>query len=165
MRYRYVLYFLVWCTALFALFYFPDSPLYAVNRWQSQWTESMVQGLLPKLGVHAVWENGTIRFANAAWLELTDDCNGMALFFILAAAILAYPYAGWREKAAGVAIGYALVMLVNIVRIAGVSMVMEQDAGAYVWVHNMVGRYSIGLLLLLDYLLFVKRQKRYRPWL
>jgi exosortase/archaeosortase family protein len=162
MRYRYVLYFLLCSAALFGLFYFHESPFYALNAWQSRWTDSLVEYLLPNLGLHAVWENGTIRFANGAWLELTDDCNGMALFFILAAAVVAYPEAGWKEKTAGIIGGYGIVSIANIARIAGVSMVMDQDAGAYPWIHNIVGRYGTGVLLLLLYLIFVTRQKRYR---
>jgi exosortase H (IPTLxxWG-CTERM-specific) len=50
-------------------------------------------------------------------VNVENGCNGVETVLLVAAAVLAFP-AGWRERVAGIAAGFALIEGVNLVRVA-----------------------------------------------
>ncbi len=49
-------------------------------------------------------------------VDVKNGCNGVEAMLILVAAVLAFP-ASWRERLLGIAIGVAVIQLLNLVRV------------------------------------------------
>ncbi len=154
---RFLLLFCLWSLLLFGALYFPFSPLYDLNAWQSSMTAAALRNILEWSAVPAAWEHDTLRFVNGSFLILTDACNGMAAFLFFAAAVMAFPAKG-SKKRRWLLIGYIALFFANLLRLAGVSAAMHFDPYAYGWAHDIAGRYGYGLFMLFLYARFVSRR-------
>ncbi|WP_456402851.1 archaeosortase/exosortase family protein [Hydrogenimonas sp.] len=152
----FVLRFCLWSPLLFGALYFPFSPLYELNLWQSTITSTALQTLLEWVGLPVIWNGNELLFTNGSYLILTDACNGMAAYLLFAAAVASFPAKG-SKKGRWLLIGYAALSFANLVRLVGVSFAMHVDPYAYGWAHDIVGRYGFGLFMLLLYARFVLR--------
>jgi len=70
---------------------------------------------------------------------INQACNGMIPLLMLWAALLAYP-ASWLHKAAWMLVGYAVMIILNIIRILMVvAVTMDHGQSAFYWIHDILG--------------------------
>lgn len=70
-------------------------------------------------------------------LEIIRGCDGSSSFFLLLAAIGAFP-AAWRHQAAGVALGLLLLHAINVTRITGLYAALQADLQIFHLAHEFV---------------------------
>jgi exosortase/archaeosortase family protein len=70
---------------------------------------------------------------------INQACNGMIPLLMLWAALLAYP-ASWLHKASWMLVGYAVMIILNIIRILMVvAVTMDHGQSAFYWIHDILG--------------------------
>ena len=70
-------------------------------------------------------------------LEIIRGCDGSSSFFLLLAAIGAFP-AAWRHQAAGIALGLLLLHAINVTRITGLYAALQADLQLFHLAHEFV---------------------------
>lgn len=77
-----------------------------------------------------------------ATLEIVRGCEGAGTMFLLAAAIVAFR-APWRRKLAGLALGLAVVHLINLARIVGLYFVVAYRESWFLMAHTYVAPLAV----------------------
>src|SRR5581483_8912857 len=80
-------------------------------------------GALNLLGQH-VTRNGTALQSPRFGVNIRNGCNGVEAMVILLAAIVAFP-ASWRARVIGLALGTAVIQIVNLVRVVALFLTGE----------------------------------------
>lgn len=98
-------------------------------------------------------------------LEIVRGCDGAGACFLLSAAVLAYP-APWLLRVGGAVLGTLVLGILNIARIVGLYLVLEQRPEWFTTLHSFV----VPLLILAcaglyysAYLAYLDRQPRVEP--
>jgi exosortase H (IPTLxxWG-CTERM-specific) len=84
----------------------------------ASWTHgiAVVSGAMLNAVGQGVTVAGTIVTSSFFSVSIQNGCNGLEATIFLIAAVLAFP-ATWRQRAAGAAIGFALIQLLNLMRV------------------------------------------------
>lgn len=90
--------------------------LYAI--YESGLIASSVK-LLNFLGLTA-WGEGSLLFLPNITFDVRFGCNGLEAVLIYAVAILSFP-AGWIKKLIGIAVGFIIIQVINLLRIVGLA--------------------------------------------
>jgi exosortase H (IPTLxxWG-CTERM-specific) len=106
-------------------------------------------GLTP-FGIVEGISGSIIRLRGLA-LDVRFGCNGLEAFLIFAVAVVAFP-ASARKKLVGVAAGFVLLQVINVVRIAGLALVGIYLKNYFNYVHIYVAQ---GLMIAVSLLLFL----------
>jgi len=146
---RFVLRYFLFLVLLYLLLYAPFSPLAVwLNTYQTKLTLWLSSFFLEpgQLRGHDIWINPTYK------IYITQACNGILPLMVLFAGILAYP-ARTLHKVWWLILGYLAFVIVNIVRILGVTYATMYGEGQadFHWSHDIVGN---ALLLLVGVGLF-----------
>jgi exosortase H (IPTLxxWG-CTERM-specific) len=67
-------------------------------------------------------------------VSIEAGCNGVEATIVLIAAVLAFP-APWRARAVAIALGFAAVQLMNIIRIISLFYLGSWNLDIFSWVH------------------------------
>jgi exosortase/archaeosortase family protein len=70
-------------------------------------------------------------------LNVTRGCEGVEIFLILTAAVIAFP-AGWRARLQGLAVGFVLAYLLSIARLFALHFTLRYAPGAWEALHGLV---------------------------
>ncbi len=123
---RFIITYLVMMGLFFALIGL--TPVQRVIDLNGLYTRGVVVAtawLLNLVGISSTAEGSLIHLPGIS-LDVKFGCNGLEAVMIYAVAIVSYP-AGWRQKLKGLAAGFVVIQVVNILRIvalgyAGVHM-------------------------------------------
>lgn len=91
-----------------------------------------------------------------AALEIVRGCDGSGVWFLITAAVLAFP-AAWRMRAVGVIGGVLLVYLLNLARLAGLYFVVARAPDWFLPLHTYFIPSLLIVLVSLYYLAWVSR--------
>lgn len=153
----YVWRYALWASLLFALVYFEGfSPLFFLGELQTELTAFLTgQGIaLFSMPVHM--QGHALVFEHGMKLFIVRECSGLATIVLFWAAVLAFPTTP-GSKAAWLFIGYAVLTMLNLVRILAVAYGVSFDPGSLGWAHDIAGRYGMGLLTLALFWIFTLR--------
>jgi exosortase family protein XrtM len=70
-------------------------------------------------------------------LRVTRGCEGVEMFLILAAGVLAFP-AGWKARLQGLGIGFILAYVLSIARLFALHFILRYHPGAWEALHGLV---------------------------
>ena len=79
----------------------------------------------------------TISTQGGANLRIIRGCEGVEMFLMLAAGILAYP-ATWKRRAQGLALGSLLAYVLSIARLMALHYILRYSPGAWEALHGLI---------------------------
>lgn len=103
--------------------------------------------------------SGTMLRSPRFAVNIRNGCNGVEAMLILLAAIVAYP-AGWRARAVGLALGVAVIQLVNLVRVVALFLTGAYLPRFFDSSHTLVWQSVVVLTALLLWILWAQRVGR-----
>ncbi|MDX1348442.1 MAG: exosortase/archaeosortase family protein [Thiomicrorhabdus chilensis] len=146
--------YLLWVALLFFLLFFEGvSPLFVFNEWQTQLTIFITRLWVEGLHLPVLIQADTLILANKMHLQILHECNGLTPYLLYLAAILAYP-TDLKSKTLWLLIGYVAIVLINTVRMLGITLVVIDSPERFHLVHDWIGRYGVGILTVLIFYLF-----------
>jgi exosortase family protein XrtM len=80
---------------------------------------------------------GRTLISGTAQLHVTRGCEGIEMFLLLAAAILAYPASGGR-RARGMLLGFGLAFILSVLRLTALDFTLRYAPGAWEALHGLV---------------------------
>jgi len=89
-------------------------------------------------------------------LCVTRGCEGVEMFLMLAAGILAYP-ATWRQRARGLALGSLLAYVLSVSRLMALHYILRHSPAAWEALHGLVLPLGPIVLLALYFMLWSQR--------
>ena len=103
-----------------------------------------------------VVRSGTVLRSSSFAVNIRNGCNGVEAMVILLAAILAYP-ASWRARVIGLALGIAVIQLVNLVRVVALFLTGAYLPRLFDSSHTLVWQSVVILVALLVWVYWAKR--------
>lgn len=159
----FVLRYSFWAPFLFALIYFEKfSPLIIINHLQSDLSIYLTQLWINATKVPIQMFGATLIFTNGLKLEIVNECNGLAAFLLLLAAIIAYP-APKKNKFFWVIFSYIFLVAANSIRLDSIAYHMIEHPENFKFVHEVVGRYIFTMITLLLFYFFSNRSISCQP--
>lgn len=95
---------------------------------------ALVRWLSPDAHIELIGRTIT---STAAHLRIIRGCEGIEIFLLLVAGVLAFP-AGWRARIHGLVIGFALAYLLTLSRLVALYFTLSYRPGAWEAVHGLV---------------------------
>lgn len=112
---------------------------------------------------NALTEGRVIRTLDGSFgISIERGCNGIEAMIVLAAGVLAFP-ATWRQRLAGLAIGFVAIQALNIVRIISLFYLGQWSMTAFEWFHLYIWQALIILDALVVWLLWLRHLGRPKP--
>jgi exosortase H (IPTLxxWG-CTERM-specific) len=113
---RFAVTYIVLMGTFFALISFtPLQKIIDLNGLYSRMIVIITSAVLSVLGM-PVTHSGTLIHLPTVTLDVVFGCNGLDAAMIFAIAVIAYP-APWKKKLIGIAGGFAVLQVINIIRI------------------------------------------------
>ncbi len=140
---RFLVRFGVALVVLYLLVVIPPSNTHVVVPF----TERIVTvsaALLRALGEQAVTAGTVIRAGSFA-VDVKNGCNGLEAAVILAAAVLAFP-ATLRQRLAGLAVGFAVIQILNLVRVVSLFWLGVHRPAVFELFHNAIWQTALILV-------------------
>jgi exosortase/archaeosortase family protein len=97
-------------------------------------TVALIQTFAPTEGITLVGRNIKSPTSN---LHVTRGCEGVEIFLILAAGVLAFP-SDWKARLLGLGIGFVLAYVLSIVRLTALHFILRYDQSAWDALHGLV---------------------------
>jgi exosortase family protein XrtM len=85
----------------------------------------------------AVYLSGRSIVSPNSKLNVTRGCEGVEIFLILAAGVLAFP-AGWRARLQGLAVGFVLAYALSVTRLIALHFTLRHAPAAWEALHGLV---------------------------
>jgi len=95
-------------------------------------------------------------------ISIERGCNGVEAVIILVSAMLAFP-APWKNRLAGIGIGFVAIQLLNLVRIISLFYLGQWNRTWFDWFHLYLWQALIMLDALVVFLLWLRWLPRPRP--
>jgi exosortase H (IPTLxxWG-CTERM-specific) len=102
---------------------------------------------------------GTVVSGASFSVSILNGCNGVEATMFLIAAIFAFP-AGWQLRAWGLAIGFALVQLLNLLRIVTLFLLGRYQPQAFEFFHLAVWQTLIAAATIFFFLRWCENARR-----
>lgn len=83
----------------------------------------------------AAQASGTIITTPHAALEINHECTGVFVLLVYAMFVLAYP-ASWAQRLRGMAIGFVTLMLINLARLAVLTLIASRFPDWFAYFHE-----------------------------
>ena len=155
---RFALTYLLLMGAFFILIGFdPILKLIDINGLYTQVIVWITAKLLSMLGIAATCRGSVIELFSMS-LDVKFGCNGLEAVMIYSVAVIAFP-ASWKKKLIGIAAGFAVIQIVNILRIVGLaySGIHARDLFEYIHIYLAQGMMiAISLGVFFIYLNYAK---------
>lgn len=105
--------------------------------------------------------NGSIISLPAISLDVKFGCNGLEAVMIYSVAVIAFP-AGWKKRAFGILAGFAVLQVINIIRITALAYTGIYFKNLFEYIHIYVAQglmiaASLGIFFL--YLNYVQKRR------
>ncbi len=149
--------YISWVTLLYLLFFIESfSPFYGVNVWQTDLTIYLTYWWIQLFEIPVEMLGNTVYLDHGFDIWIFDECNGLTPYLLFGTAIIAYPTL-WKSKLFWLLEGYAIIVVLNAIRIDAVVYFTMIDANYFHLSHNLIGRYSTILLTLSLFFIFTLR--------
>jgi exosortase/archaeosortase family protein len=155
---RFALTYILLMGAFFSVIGFvPLQRIFDVNGWYTNavvWATSQV---LKTASIPAACEGSIIRLPSIA-LDVRFGCNGLEAVMIYAIAIIAFP-SSWRKKLIGIASGFLVLQVINVLRIAGLAFAGVHFPALFEILHIYVAQgimIAVALGIFFVYLSYIK---------
>jgi exosortase/archaeosortase family protein len=112
-----------------------------------------------RVGSTAVVVDNNYIVAGGMTMNINHECTGVFVLFVLASFIAAYP-AALGAKVLGIAVGVALLSLINVVRIATLVRVVESYPAAFPYFHEYIWQGAFLMLVTLYAISWVEWARR-----
>jgi len=149
--------YLLWVSSLYMLVYFEAfSPFVWMHHLHTDLSIYLTHAWIEHFDIPIVMSQGTLLYTHGLQLEILDECNGLAPFLFFLAAILAYP-AAQKDKIIWILISYFMFILLNAIRIDGILYHVIEYPEDFIFVHEVIGRYSMAFIPLILFYLFAEK--------
>jgi len=136
---RFAITYLILMGGFFFLIGFtPFQKIFDINGVYTQGVVAATARLLGIMGVQCAYQGSIIQLP-AISLDVKFGCNGLEAVMIYSVAVLAFP-ASWRKKLLGIAAGFVVIQVVNILRIAGLGYSGMHFPGMFEYIHIYVAQ-------------------------
>jgi exosortase H (IPTLxxWG-CTERM-specific) len=135
----------------------PILKLIDINGLYTQSIVWVTAKILSMLGIAATCRGSVIELFSIS-LDVKFGCNGLEAVMIYSVAVIAFP-ASWKKKLIGIVAGFAVIQIVNILRIVGLaySGIHARDLFEYIHIYLAQGMMiAISLGVFFIYLNYAK---------
>ena len=91
-------------------------------------------------------------------VDVENGCNGLETALLLAAAVIAFP-AAWKSRAVGLAVGFAGIQAINLVRVVSLYWIGRHRPSLFSTAHTVVWQSIVVLAGVCLFLLWASREK------
>jgi exosortase H (IPTLxxWG-CTERM-specific) len=105
--------------------------------------------------------DGTAIRSSSFSVEIENGCNGVETALLFGSAVLAFP-APWRRRLTGLAIGFAAIQLVNLVRVVSLFWIGAHRPALFSSSHTVLWQSIVVLCGVLLFLAWAMREQRVR---
>ncbi|HEY6146467.1 MAG TPA: exosortase H [Thermoanaerobaculia bacterium] len=95
-------------------------------------------------------------------VDIENGCNGVETALLFGSAVLAFP-ASWRARAAGLALGFLAIQLLNLVRVVTLFWIGHHRPALFSAAHTVLWQSAVVIAGVLLFLLWASRQKASAP--
>jgi exosortase H (IPTLxxWG-CTERM-specific) len=88
-------------------------------------------------------------------VSIEPGCNGVEAFIVLCAALLAFPSA-WKHKIWGLAVGFAAIQALNVVRVISLFYIGQWNKDVFEFAHSYLWQGLIMLDVLAVWLVWIR---------
>lgn len=157
---RFLLFYLLWIGVFFLLL---DAPFverhFDFERLHVELTMFFGSGLIDLVGIPNTPE-GIFLLLPHHTLAIVFGCNGLESIIIFLSGILAYPGVRWKTRLLWMGMGYGVLFVINIFRIALLAVVIEEYNPWFDLMHTYVTQSVMIFLAFLLFIVYVQSQKR-----
>jgi len=157
---RFALTYLVLMGIFFAVIGFvPLQEIIDINGVYSRSVVAVTAAILRAFHIPAVCNGSVINLPQIS-LDVKFGCNGLEAVMIYSVAVLAFP-SSWKTKTAGILLGFVVIQVINVLRIAALAYSGIHLRGVFEYIHLYVAQgmmiaVSLGLFFL--YLAYANRE-------
>lgn len=126
-------YLLLMGVFFFIIGFVPLQNVIDVNGVYTRGVVAVTSKVLDILNVPSTCSGSIIRLPSIA-LDVKFGCNGLEAVMIYSVAVIAFP-ASWKRRIIGIAAGFAVLQVVNILRIAGLAYSGVHFPGLFEYIH------------------------------
>ena len=136
---RFAITYLILMSGFFFLIGFtPFQKIVDINGLYTQGVVATTARLFGILGIPSTHAGSIIQLPSIA-LDIKFGCNGLEAVMIYSVAVLAFPVS-WKKKLIGIAAGFVVIQVVNILRIAGLGYSGIHFPGMFEYIHIYVAQ-------------------------
>jgi len=155
---RFALTYLILMGAFFILIGFePILNLIDINGLYTRAIVVITARILSFLGIASTCQGSIIELFSIS-LDVKFGCNGLEAVMIYSVAVIAFP-ASWKTKLTGIAVGFVVIQIVNILRIVGLAYSGIHAKNFFEYIHTYIAQgmmIAISLGVFFIYLNYVK---------
>lgn len=162
---RFALTYLVLMGIFFILIGFdPILKVMDINGTYTQTIVGITAKILSLLGIASTCRGSIIELFSIS-LDVKFGCNGLEAVMIYSVAVIAFP-ASWKKKLIGIAVGFAVIQIVNILRIVGLAYSGIHAKNIFEYIHIYIAQgmmIAISLGIFFIYLNYAKPMEKIAP--
>lgn len=128
-----VTYLLLMGVFFFLIGFVPLQKFIDINGGYTRGVVAVTSKVLGILNIPGTCSGSIIRLPSIA-LDVKFGCNGLEAVMIYSVAVIAFP-SSWKRKLIGIAAGFAVIQVVNILRIAGLAYAGVHFPGLFEYIH------------------------------
>ncbi len=117
----------------FIIGFVPLQKVIDINGGYTRGVVAVTSRVLGILNIPSTCSGSIIRLPSIA-LDVKFGCNGLEAVMIYSVAVIAFP-ASWKKRLMGIAVGFAVIQVVNILRIAGLAYSGVHFPGLFEYIH------------------------------
>jgi exosortase H (IPTLxxWG-CTERM-specific) len=162
---RFILLFIVYLAILFPLELVPPVDQYVILPFTAAIAKVSVW-IVSLFDAHAVAYGKILQSTTTGFaISIERGCNGVEAVIILVSAMLAFP-APWKNRLAGIALGFIAIQALNLVRIISLFYLGQWNQTWFEWFHLYLWQALIvldALVAFLVWLRYLPREPSARP--
>ena len=162
---RFAFTYLILMGAFFILIGFdPILKLIDINGLYTQAIVAITARILSVLGIASTCRGSIIELFSIS-LDVKFGCNGLEAVMIYSVAVIAFP-ASWKKKLIGIAAGFVVIQIVNILRIVGLAYSGVYAKNIFEYIHTYIAQgmmIAISLGVFFIYLNYAKPMEKIAP--
>ncbi|MFH0896055.1 MAG: exosortase H [Bacteroidota bacterium] len=162
---RFAITYLILMGAFFIIIGFePILKLIDINGLYSESIVWITAKILSILGIAATCRGSIIDLFSIS-LDVKFGCNGLEAVMIYSVAVIAFP-ASWGKKLIGIAAGFSVIQIVNILRIVGLAYACIHAKNLFEYIHIYIAQgimIAISLGVFFIYLNYAKPMRKIAP--
>ena len=160
---EFVVRYLFWVSCLYLLIYFEGfSPFVWIHHLHTDLSIYLTSLWIEHFDIPIVMSQSTLYYTHGLQLKILDECNGLAAILFFLAAILAYP-AAKNDKITWILLSYIILILFNAIRIDLILYHVISYPEDFIFVHEIIGRYSMAFIPLILFYLYTDKHTQVTP--
>jgi exosortase H (IPTLxxWG-CTERM-specific) len=133
-----VTYLLLMGVFFFIIGFVPLKKVIDINGGYTKGVVAVTSKVLGILNIPSTCSGSIINLPSIA-LDVKFGCNGLEAVMIYSVAVIAFP-SSWKKRLIGIAAGFAVIQVVNILRIAGLAYAGVHFPGLFEYIHVYVAQ-------------------------